>query len=178
MRTLRLALGVVLAALLVGCGSDDDPRPTPGGRNEADEIFVEVAGGNIGTLRQILGLAEEQAGSDKVIDLAEELEAALGEVREQLQAWEDDWDLPQEIYGAVPELPQQDKSEDWKELEALEGEEFDALWLEVVSSSLEAAQSSAETVIERGQDRDVRELAERLVQDCADWIAELERLGA
>ena len=178
MRVLRLLVSVVLAQTLMACGSDEDPRPTPVGRNEADEVFVEVAGSNIGHLRQVLALAEDQAGSAEVVDVAEELEAALGEVREQLQAWEDDWDLPQEIQGAVPELPQQEKSEDWKQLETLEGPEFDRLWVEVVSSSLAAAQSSATTVVERGQDPEVRELAEQLVQDCAGWIDELEGLAA
>jgi len=167
---------VALTLTLVACGPDEDEGPAAGGRNEADEVFVDVAGGNIGNLRQILALAEEQSGSDEVEDLAAEIEGGLGAVREQLQVWEDDWDLPQEVYGVAPELPQQDKSEDWKQLETLAGQPFDDLWVEVVSSSLAAAQSSAETVVERGEDPEVRELAEDLAQDCADWIVELEAL--
>lgn len=187
----RVVTVAVLATTLGACGDDEvcsppdgdacfpDPDPSGDGgadRNEADEVFVQVAAGSIGTLRQIVALAEEQSGSAEVADLGEEIDEALGEVREQLEAWEDDWDLPEEIYGAVPELPQQEQSEDWQRLEELDGEEFDDLWVNVVAESLAAVQGSADAVVERGEDAEVRELAEDLVNDCAGWIDELEGL--
>ena len=178
MRTLGALVVAALALTLVACGSDDDTPPgggggPAGGPNQADELFVEVASGSIGTLRQILALAEERSGSAEVADLGEEIDAALGEVREQLEAWEDDWDLPEEVYGAAPGLAQQEQSEDWKRLQELEGPEFDALWVNVVAESLAAVQGSADTVVERGDDADVRELAEGLATDCDGWIDEL-----
>ena len=176
MRTLGALVGAALSLTLVACGSDDAPDPGgpgQGDRNNADELFVEVAAGTIGTLRQILALAEERSGSAAVADLGEEIDEALGEVREQLEAWEDDWDLPDEVYGAAPGLAQQEQSEDWKRLQELEGPEFDALWVNVVAESLAAVQGSADTVVERGGDADVRELAEDLATDCAGWIDEL-----
>lgn len=181
MRTLGSLVGVALALTLVACGSDDDTPPgggggPTGGRNEADEVFVQVASGSTGTLRQIVALAQEQSDSSEVVDLADEIDDVLGEVRDQLETWEDDWDLPQEVYGAAPGLAQQEQSEDWQRLETLEGEEFDELWVEVVSDSLAAVRSSAETVVERGSDPDVRTLADDLAKDCANWISELQEL--
>ncbi len=176
MRTLGALVAAALTLTLVACGSDDAPGPDgpgQGDRNNADELFVEVASGSIGTLRQILALAEERSGSAEVADLGEEIDAALGEVREQLEAWEDDWDLPEEVYGAAPGLAQQEQSEDWKRLQELEGPEFDALWVNVVAESLAAVQGSADTVVERGDDADVRELAEGVATDCDGWIDEL-----
>lgn len=179
MRTLGALVAAALALTLVACGSDDGPRPGspgPGDRNNADELFVEVASGSAGTLRQIADLADQSAESDELEDLAEEMVDELTVVGDRLEELADEWDLPEAVSGSTGSLPAQEQSEDWKRLQELEGPEFDALWVNVVAESLAAVQGSADRVVERGQDADLRELATDLAQDCADWIDELEIL--
>lgn len=138
---------------------------------------MEVAAGSTGTLRQIADLADESAESDELRGLADEIVDELTVVGDRLEELADEWDLPEVVSGSAGSLPAQEQSEDGKRLQELEGAEFDALWVNVVAESLAAVQGSADRVVERGQDADLRELATDLAQDCADWIDELRSLG-
>ena len=189
-RLAAVAVVAVLATTLVACGDDEVcsrpdgagcyPDPDPSGdddRNEADEQYVQLSGASIGGLRQAADLALETSDSAEVLDLASDLVAELTDVADQLATFEEEWDLPQIVYDSAAILPHQDPNPSWQRLEDLEGAEFDALWAQLVAESLESVESSASTVVARGSNTELQELAEDLVDDCADWIDEVEALG-
>ncbi len=179
----------VLATTLVGCGDDEvcsqpdgagcHPDPDPSGGddpNEADEQYVQISGDSIGGLRRAADLALETSDSVEVLDLAADLAAELTDVADQLATFEEEWDLPEIVYDSAVSLPQQDPNPSWQRLEDLDGAEFDALWAQLVAESLDSVASSAKTVVARGSNAALQELAEDLAEDCADWTDAVEAL--
>ncbi|WP_229052870.1 DUF4142 domain-containing protein [Aeromicrobium sp. Leaf350] len=181
MRALRLLVGLALSLTLVACGAEDgDPDGPPhagADRIKADEIYVGITSGTLGTLRQIAELADDSAGSVELQRLASEIVEELGDVRDELAAYAEEWELRPTMSSTVLTSSSQDRSDDWQRLEELEGAEFDVLWIDVVAGSLEAIASSAETVIDVGENVGLRELATGLLDTCEAWIDDLAELA-
>ena len=64
------------------------------------------------------------------------------------------------------------------ELAAASGPEFDALWLSSMIAHHEGAITMAQEAVDDGQDADVRDLAEQIVQVQQDEIAQMRALSA
>ncbi len=179
---LRLVGAVALALGLVACGTDDGGTtgggPTSAGsdRNEADEVYVQFSSDGVGSVLHISGLADDQAESDAVKQLAAEMADELQGVGEEIDGLADDWDLPEVMYGQVKALPAQEPDPEWQRLQDLEGAEFDELWVELAAEGLDAVISSAETVIDEGENVELRELASELLEDAERWAAEVDDL--
>ncbi len=172
-------IGVALAAAMVlaACGQDTDTGPAPDDRhNDADESYVQVALGQVGSLSSLADLVDSHTNNDDVTDMAAAFTAELADAHDLLAQLEDDWDLPELVYDDAPvaaTLPEQEPDPVWEFLEESYGDWFDAAWVGAAINQLESARSSAEKVLDDGRHDELADLAARIDDLADEWLDEL-----
>ena len=178
-------LAILLAALpllVAGCSGSDESQGGPGPdgpdtHNDADETYVEIVRGQLGWTAQIADLAAARAGSSEVKDLAAEIADETRELREPFDELFEEWDIPEVIYtlhGILP--PRMRPDPEFLELQDATGAEFDRLWVEVMGEQLQSTISSAETVVDDGENSELRGLADEVAAMYGEWHDELRQL--
>lgn len=190
-------------ALLAACGGDDDPSSTPGDDassatedsedsdgaegdfNDADVTFVEGMIPHHQQALEMTDLAETNAESDEVKDLAMQIAEAQRPEIETMQGWLEEWggesngdmgdmegegDSDMEMGGGMM------SEDEMAELEAAEGAEFDEMFLTMMIEHHEGAVEMAETEIDEGQSSDAITLAEEIVESQEAEIEEMNGL--
>jgi uncharacterized protein (DUF305 family) len=196
---LRLATGALaLTAFLAGCG--DSTEPAGGGstattadaeqavqmHNEADTMFAQMMIVHHEGAVEMAQLAQEQAVTPEVQELAGEIEEAqgpeIGLMRSWLQQWGEPTAADDDMAGmghgdaGGMEMDGMSQEEAMAELEGLSGEAFDARFLELMVEHHRGAVTMAQTAMDEGQQPDVRELAEQVVTDQEAEIERMEQL--
>ena len=197
---LRLATGALaLTAFLAGCG--DSTEPAGGGttaasttdgeqaaqeHNEADTMFAQMMIVHHEGAIEMAQLAQEQAVTPEVQELAAQIEAAQGPEIELMQSWLQQWGEPAASEDDMAGMGHGDTSgmemdgmtqeEAMAELEGLSGEAFDARFLELMIEHHRGAVTMAQTALDEGQHPDVQELAEQVVTDQEAEIEHMEQL--
>jgi uncharacterized protein (DUF305 family) len=191
-RTLA-AVAAALTLTLAGCASSESSAD-PSGFNDAD---VDFATDMIQHHAQALVMVDMTMGRDldpEMVELTEEIRAAQAPEIEQMADWLEDWDQP------VPEtsrdhanahaddhggddgaqmdadMPGMMSAEEMDALEDASGEEFRTMWLEMMIEHHQGAVEMAETVVEDGQNAEVRALAEDIVRTQSDEISTMQDL--
>jgi uncharacterized protein (DUF305 family) len=191
-RTLA-AVAAALTLTLAGCASSESSAD-PSGFNDAD---VDFATDMIQHHAQALVMVDMTMGRDldpEMVELTEEIRAAQAPEIEQMADWLEDWDQP------VPEtsrdhanahaddhggddgaqmdadMPGMMSAEEMDALENASGEEFRTMWLEMMIEHHQGAVEMAETVVEEGQNGEVRALAEDIVRTQSDEISTMQDL--
>ena len=131
-------------------------------------------------------LAQEQAVTPEVQELAAQIEAAQGPEIELMQSWLQQWGEPAASEDDMAGMGHGDTSgmemdgmtqeEAMAELEGLSGEAFDARFLELMIEHHRGAVTMAQTALDEGQHPDVQELAEQVVTDQEAEIEHMEQL--
>lgn len=174
------ALVVALVAGLTGCGGDDPAEGTTSGdHNAADVTFASE-------------MVQHHAQALVMVDLTvgRELDPAFQRLTESIR----DTQAPQIevmadwLVGWGEEVPATDRDHvnaehggdgadaDLQELEAAQGEEFRALWLERMIEHHEGAIEMAETEAAEGQDQGAIDLAETIISTQRAEIEQMEDL--
>lgn len=177
------------AALIAGCGSSS--------HNDADVAFAQqmVPHHEQAVTMSDLALEPDRGASPEVQALAEQIGSAQGTEIDQMNGWLEEWDEPSagsdheghggehgddhgggHSDGAGHEGMLTEEQLD--ELAAATGPEFDALWLSSMIAHHEGAITMAQEAVDDGQDADVRDLAEQIVQVQQDEIAQMRALSA
>jgi uncharacterized protein (DUF305 family) len=191
-RTLA-AVAAALTLTLAGCASSESSAD-PSGFNDAD---VDFATDMIQHHAQALVMVDMTMGRDldpEMVELTEEIRAAQAPEIEQMADWLEDWDQP------VPEtsrdhanahaddhggddgaqmdadMPGMMSAEEMDALEDASGEEFRTMWLEMMIEHHQGAVEMAETVVEEGQNGEVRALAEDIIRTQSDEISTMQDL--
>ncbi|HXH59396.1 DUF305 domain-containing protein [Iamia sp.] len=193
-------------AVLAACGGDDDSSSTPGDDassatqdsedsegsedaegefNDADVTFVEGMIPHHQQALEMTDLAETNAESDEVKDLAMQIAEAQRPEIETMQGWLEEWggesdgdmgdmegegDSDMEMGGGMM------SEDEMAELEAAEGAEFDEMFLTMMITHHEGAVEMAETEIDEGQSSDAITLAEEIVESQEAEIEEMNGL--
>ncbi len=179
-RHLTLTALTFAAALAAGCGSSS--------HNDADVAFAQqmVPHHEQAVTMSDLALEPGRGASAEVQALAEQIGSAQGTEIEQMNGWLEEWgedaddqsghgdhmddemgdDAGQQMEGML-------SADELDELAGAVGTEFDTLWLTSMLAHHEGAVTMAEDVIADGEDPDVRELAEQIVQAQKDEIASM-----
>ena len=196
---LRLATGALaLTAFLAGCG---DSTESAGGRstatttdseqaaqehNEADAMFAQMMIVHHEGAVEMAQLAQEQAVTPQVQELAGQIEQAQGPEIELMQSWLQQWGEPAAADDDMAgmghgdsggmEMDGMSQEEAMAELQTLSGEAFDARFLELMIEHHRGAVTMAQTALDEGQHPDVQELAEKVVTDQEAEIEQMEQL--
>jgi uncharacterized protein (DUF305 family) len=196
---LRLATGALaLTTLLAACG--DSTEPAGGGstttatgaeqaaqeHNEADTMFAQMMIVHHEGAVEMAQLAQEQAVTPEVQELAGQIEQAQGPEIELMQSWLQQWGEPAASDGDMAgmdhgdmggmEMDGMSQQDAMAELQGLSGEAFDARFLELMIEHHRGAVTMAQTALDEGQHPDVQELAEKVVTDQEAEIEQMEQL--
>jgi uncharacterized protein (DUF305 family) len=195
-RTIALISGVLTTALvLAGCsqagsmngmdhGSGADPSPSEVSVefNAADEMFVTMM---IPHHEQAVEMAEmilaKDGIDDRVVALAERIQAAQGPEIDTMTEWLDAWGVEpvDSDMGGMEGMDHGDgmmSDEDMAALESAEGVEAARLFLEQMIQHHEGAIDMANAEVNNGINPEAVALANKIVDDQTAEIAEMEEL--
>ncbi len=179
---------VVLVALTTGCSFDDGSSEVSGPEESHNAADVQFAQGMIPHHAQAVDMARlvpDRAESERVKELAGDIEAAQEPEIETMSDWLEDWDEPVEtgdaghdgMGGSGSGLMSEAQLTD---LEAASGPEFDRLFLDQMTEHHRGAIEMAEIELDRGRFGDALGLAERIretqsqeVETMKDLLAEV-----
>lgn len=186
-RTLALTTGALAAALvLAGCAPTGGSMPGmdhgPGGMtstaptnqasfNSADEMFVTMM---IPHHEQAIQMADQILSKDgideRVVALAEQIQAAQDPEIQTMKAWLEDWGVPYDDslsdMGAVGGMDHGDgmmSQDDMTALDAANDTEATRLFLEGMIGHHQGAVTMAEIVLDNGENPDVAALAQQII---------------
>jgi uncharacterized protein (DUF305 family) len=191
-RTAALASIVVAGALaLAGCttttgmnGMDDDSAPATSAAsfNAADEMFLL---GMIPHHEQALEMAEIVLAKDgvdeRVVGLAQRIQAAQQPEIDLMTSWLEGWGLDSDL-GGMPGMDHGTdgmmSEQDMTALAAATGPEASKLFLEQMIQHHQGAIVMAQQEIANGQNADVLDLAQQIIDAQTAEIDEMEQLLA
>ena len=183
---LVVALAVILG--LAACGSDDsgstDDQSDGTSSTEATEhndADVAFAQGMIPHHEQAVEMAQLAATNsedERVIELAEGIEAAQGPEIEQMQGWLEEWGESEDDGGMDHGGSDTGmmSEEDMAALESATGADFDQMFLEMMTEHHEGAIEMAETELVDGQHAEALEVAEAISSTQQAEIGEMQTL--
>ena len=176
-RALSAAL-LVIGLSLTGCG-DDEPADTPSGdHNAADVTFATEM---VQHHAQALVMVDLTVGRELDPDfqrLTESIRDAQAPEIEVMADWLVGWgeEVPATDRDHVNAEHGHEADGDLQALEAAEGDEFRALWLEQMIEHHEGAIEMAETEVAEGQDQAAIDLAETIISTQGAEIEQMEDL--
>ena len=171
-RLLALPLAALALLTIAACGddSDTDAGAAGEGHNSADVTFATDMVPHHAQAVQMAEMALEQASSQQVSDLAEQIKAAQQPEIEQMTAWLEAWGEPTPDtsmsgmdHGDMS-MPGMMSSEDMDRMAAAQGAAFDRMWLEGMIQHHEGAITQAETELENGENADAQALADVIIE--------------
>lgn len=192
-RLAKVAAVAVLATTLVACGEDEvcsrpdgagcypapDPEDEP---NQADEDFVVNHALSVVQVNDLAELAVETSDDVSVTDLAEVYALQAGGLLDDLQDWEEEWDLEPAVYDSRAsaslsvDVPQYSGDDDYAVLEDLSGTEFDEYWIDVMLDRTDEQISAAEDILEDGSHPELRAAAQQWLAANESFLDGLEVL--
>lgn len=186
------AIAVALATISLGACSSDDGGSTEGQasgasaeaeHNDADVTFVQGMIPHHEQAIEMAQLAARNAEDERVIELAEGIEAAQAPEIEQMRGWLEAWGESED--GGMDDMGHggdsdsamgQMSGEDMAALESASGAVFDQMFLEMMIEHHEGAIEMAETESADGQDTEAVELAETIIAAQQAEIDEMQGL--
>lgn len=178
----RIASLVLIAVMgLTGCATAAEPAEDSGA-NMADLMFVQMMIPHHEGAIEMSDLLLAKSGIDaEVVELAEQIKAAQGPEIEQMEAWLDDWGMPQMDdsmdgmdHGGMGGMDGMTE-EDLEALESASGPKAAELFLRQMIAHHEGAIEMAEEVLDDGDHPGVRALAESIIVSQA---AEIELMSS
>lgn len=195
-----LALALVLAAGLVGCGSDDEPEPSDRVATEHNDHDVEFATGMIPHHAQALVMVDMTQGRDldpEFEELTEAIRTAQGPEIEEMADWLVDWgeevpetmrdhsraghgdtDMRESMEGLDHDMPGMMGPDDFEELDGSADDRFQEMWLTMMIEHHEGAIEMARTEQEQGRYGPAMALAESIEESQTEEITVMEEMLA
>ena len=180
-----LALALVAAIALAGCGSNESDGGNQGGSsgdfNDADVMFAQSMIVHHEQAVEMAKLGQDRASSPEVKELADKIEAAQGPEITKLKGWLKDWG-EDESSGSMEgmdmdrDMPGMMTDADMKKLESATGAEFDRMFLTMMIDHHNGAIEMAKTEQSDGKNADAIELAKKIEADQTAEIAEMNSL--
>jgi len=183
-RTLiAVAVAVVAALTVAGCGSDTDSTDSSGVQfNDADVTFAQSMIPHHEQAVEMATLAQERASSTEVKQLADKIEAAQGPEIDSMTGWLEDWgrEAPSDSMGGMDhsgsDMSGMMSDADIESLGAATGAQFDQMFLTMMIEHHTGAIEAAKTEQQDGENSDAIALAEKIEADQTAEIAQMEDL--
>lgn len=183
-----LALALVAALALAGCGSDDSTSSGGSGgassHNKADTTFAQSMIPHHEQAVQMAKMATANASTAEVQELAAKIEAAQGPEIETMSGWLKEWgeDVPSgkggmdHDMGSMGDMPGMMSDADMSKLEDSTGAEFDQMFLTMMVEHHTGAIEMAKVEQSDGQNADAVALAKKIETDQSAEIATMKDL--
>lgn len=198
-RIFALAASLTLAGALSACGDTaQETESSSAGQeatseaatgadetvhNDADTEFAQMMIIHHEGAIEMADLAVTNAQSQEVKDLAADISAAQGPEIDTMTSWLQAWGEETSPDSAMEgmdhggmEMDGMDQETVMAELEALEGEQFDQRFLELMIAHHEGAVEMAQEEIDAGENSDATELAQMIVSDQTTEIATMQAM--
>lgn len=175
------ALVTAVALTLTAC-ADDSESANEANFNDADVTFAKGMIPHHEQAIEMAMLAEDRAGSREVKQLAASIEAAQDPEIQTMTGWLETWgeDVPEHEggmdHGSGDDMFGMMSSQDMEELEAASGEEFDQMFLTMMTEHHEGAIEMAQIEQADGENPDALALAEKIETDQQTEIQTMQRL--
>ena len=171
------SLTVALALVLAGCSAAGESDV-----NAADEMF---AAGMIPHHEQALEMADilldKEGVDDRVVALAERIQAAQQPEIDLMTSWLEAWGVDSDM-GDMPGMGHGDdgmmSDDDMVALDAASGEDASALFLEQMVEHHEGAIVMSQQELDNGENADALKLAQQIIDAQTAEIAEMQGLLA
>jgi uncharacterized protein (DUF305 family) len=171
------SLTVALALVLAGCSAAGESD-----YNAADEMF---ATGMIPHHEQAVEMSDillaKDGVDDRVVALAERIQAAQQPEIELMASWLDAWGIDSDM-GDMPGMDHGSdgmmSDDDMATLDAASGEDASALFLEQMIEHHEGAIEMSQQELDNGQNADALKLAQQIIDAQTAEIAEMQGLLA
>ncbi len=163
--------------LLAACGgSDSEGSGSSAEFNDADVAFAQGMIPHHEQAVEMADLALENADSDEVTSLAEEIKAAQDPEIETMEGWLDDWGQSDSGAPDTRGMMGMMSDQEMAELEVASGAEFDEMFLKMMVEHHTGAISMAATEQADGENGDAKALAGQIIEAQKAEIAEMEAL--
>jgi uncharacterized protein (DUF305 family) len=180
--SLTVALALVLAGCSAAVETDTAPESNAADYNAADEMFVT---GMIPHHEQALEMAEilldKRGVDDRVVALAERIQAAQQPEIDLMSSWLTEWGVDSDM-GDMPGMDHGDggmmSDDDMAALEDASGADASSLFLVQMIDHHLGAIEMAEQELDNGRNADVLDLAQRIIDAQSAEIAEMQDLLA
>ena len=180
---------VALGLALTACGGDDaDGGAASGDHNDQDVSFATEMIPHHAQAVEMAEMAVENAESQEVKDLAEDISAAQGPEIETMSSWLEAWgeDVP-DVGGdmggmdhggmdGMEDMPGMMSSDEMDELESASGSAFDEMFLSMMIEHHEGAIEMAQSEQANGEYPDAIDLAETIERTQAAEIKAMKEL--
>lgn len=189
-KTVKLVAPLVALGLaLTACGGDDSGSGAGSeDHNDQDVSFATEMIPHHAQAVKMSEMAVENAESQEVKDLAEDISAAQGPEIETMSSWLEAWgeDVPDtgsdmggmdhDGMDGMEDMPGMMSSEEMDELESASGSAFDELFLSMMIEHHEGAIEMAQTEQADGENPDAIDLAETIEETQASEIETMREL--
>jgi len=163
------AFALITLMGLAACSTTTEPSESSGA-NMADVMFVQMMIPHHEGAIEMSDVVLAKSGVDPaVVELAEQIKAAQGPEIEQMEAWLDDWGMPQMNdgmvgmdHGGLDDMAGMTE-EDMQALEQASAADAGDLFLEQMIVHHEGAIEMAQEVLDDGDHPGVRQLAESII---------------
>lgn len=196
MKKLPLALGtgmLSLALVLTGCADASAPTgetttssdTSSATANDADEMFVTMMIPHHQQAIEMADIVLTKDGLDpRVAELAQQIKDAQGPEMERMLGWLEDWgvEYDPDAMGGMDHGSMDDSGdgmmsdEDMTALEEADETQASRLFLEQMVMHHEGAVDMARTALEDGQNQDVLDLAQQVIDDQTAEISTMQDL--
>lgn len=191
--TLLAALLLAGSLTLTACGDSETGAGSPENSadfNDADVTFAQAMIPHHQQAVAMAELADAQASSPEVKQLAAEIEAAQGPEIETMTSWLEEWgaEVPDSADGMdhgsmdgmegmdLEDMPGMMTDQQMSDLDEATGATFDRLFLTMMIAHHQGAVEMAETEISDGQNADAVALAEQIEATQTEEIATMQEL--
>lgn len=187
-----LAATALSLGLLAGCGDDGGDSAASDSDTPWNDADVAFATGMIPHHAQALVMVDMTMGRDldpELVALTEQVRAAQAPEIETMADWLSDWDEPipetmrdhANAHGDGSHLEDSDmpgmmSGEELDDLEAMSGEGFEEMWLEMMIEHHEGAIEMAETEIDEGKFPAAIDLAEQIRDSQQAEVEQMEQM--
>lgn len=192
-RVARLvAVPAALSVLLLGCAQPNAGSPTPTGEsqataaaahNDADTTFAQMMIIHHQGAIEMAALAETQAETAEVRELAGRIKAAQGPEIDQMRTWLEEWGEPAPEDADMGGMGHDgmdmgglDQQAAMDELNQLDGTAFDKRFLTLMIQHHQGALTMAEQQVTQGSNGDAVTLAKAIIAAQQKEIAEMQDL--
>lgn len=183
--TVAVVLGTTLAACAGADPADENASQAGSGseHNDADTQFAQMMIVHHEGALEMAELAGQKAQDPAVQELAAGIASAQQPEIDTMTGWLEAWgeDTDPDMAGmdhAGMDMNGMAQADVMAHLEALEGSEFDASFLEHMIAHHEGAVTMSEAEIQDGANQDATTLAQTIIEDQTNEIAEMKQIAS
>jgi uncharacterized protein (DUF305 family) len=162
----RILLALVAAVLLTACnqgGDEQGSAPATAAPNDADVIFTQNMIPHHQQAIEMAELVDSRTGRPELRTLADRIVASQGQEVTLMQGWLQTWGKPAAGAGLGHQMSGMMSEADMRQLRLTKGEDFDLMFLDMMTAHHEGAIEMANTELRDGSLAEVKRLSQQII---------------